>query len=250
MSTSTVIFITGAGRGIGRGLTQAYLQRPNHTVVGSVRDSTAPVCEELKKLPVAEASRLILVTIDSSKLDDPANAVKAAKEAGIDHIDIVIANAGTSPSPGPLDAANLHEIVDALNVNTMSPIALYQAAKPLLDKSAKPIWISMSSAAGSIGNVSVHQAHWLLGYGMSKAAMNFFTMAVHGSQPNYVAYAIHPGLVQTDLGNTGAKMQGMELAPITLEDSCAKVMATADNATREKTSGKFLDVMTDGEFPW
>ncbi|KAF2844396.1 NAD(P)-binding protein [Plenodomus tracheiphilus IPT5] len=250
MSTSTVVFITGAGRGIGRGLTQAYLQRPNHTVVGSVRDSTSPVCEELKKLPAAEGSRLILVTIDSSKLEHPAKAVKAAEEAGIDHIDIVIANAGTSPSPGPLEAANLNEVVDALNVNTISPIALYQSAKPLLEESAKPIWISMSSAAGSIGNVPVHQAHWLLGYGMSKAAMNFFTMAVHGSQPNFIAYAIHPGLVQTDLGNTGAKMQGMETAPITLEDSCAKVMASADNATREGTSGRFLDIMTDGEFPW
>jgi NAD(P)-dependent dehydrogenase (short-subunit alcohol dehydrogenase family) len=219
-------------------------------VVGSVRDSTSPVYEELKQLPAAEGTRLILVTIDSSKLEDPAKAVKAAEEAGIDHIDIVIANAGTSPPPGPLETADLNEVVDAFTVNTMSPIALYQAAKPLFEKSTKPIWISMSSAAASIGNAPVHQAHWLLGYGMSKAAMNFFTMIVHGGQPNFIAYAIHPGLVQTDLGNTGARMQGMEIAPITLEDSCAKVMASADNATREKTSGKFLDIMTDGEFPW
>jgi len=204
-------------------------------VVGSVRDSASPAYEELKKSPAAEGSRLILVTIDSSKLEDPAKAVEAAKAAGVDHIDIVIANAGTSPSPGPLETANLNEVVDALNVNTMSPIALYQAAKPLMDKSTKPIWISVSSAAGSIGNVPVHQAHWLLGYGMSKAAMNFFTMAVHGSQPNFIAYALHPGLVQTDLGNTGAKMQGMEIAPITLEDSCAKLMATV-RATIDQTA--------------
>jgi NAD(P)-dependent dehydrogenase (short-subunit alcohol dehydrogenase family) len=168
---------------------------------------------------------LIIVTIDSSKLEDPAKAVKAAEEAGITHIDIVIANAGTSPAPGPLESANLNEVVDTLNINTISPIALYQAAKPLLEKSARPIWMSMSSAAGSIGNVPVHQAHWLLGYGMSKAAMNFFTMAVHGAHPNFIAYAVHPGLVQTDLGNTGAKTQGMEKAPISLEDSCAKIIS-------------------------
>lgn len=205
---------------------KGYLQRPNHTVIGSIRDDTSPAYEELKKLPAAEGTRLILVTIDSHKLEDPAKAVKAAEEAGIGHIDIVIANAGTSPPPGPLEAADLNEVVDAFKVNTMSPIALYQAAKPLFERSAKPIWISMSSAAASIGNAPAHQAHWLLGYGMSKAAMNFFTMAVHGGQPNFIAYAIHPGLVQTDLGNTGARMQGMETAPITLEDSCAKVMAS------------------------
>jgi len=213
-------------------------------VVGSVRDSASPAYEELKKLPAAEGSRLILVTIDSSKLEDPAKAVEAAKEAGIDHIDIVIANAGTSPAPGPLETANLNEVVDALNVNTMSPIALYQAAKPLMDKSTKPIWISVSSAAGSIGNAPVHQAHWLLGYGMSKAAMNFFTMAVHGGQPNFIAYALHPGLVQTDLGNTGAKMQGMEIAPITLEDSCAKLMATVRATIDQRAPNHSANNMT------
>ncbi|KAF2188495.1 NAD(P)-binding protein [Zopfia rhizophila CBS 207.26] len=250
MATSTVVFITGAGRGIGKGLTEAYLQRPNHTVVGSVRDSTSPAYDELKKSPAASGSRLILVTLDSSQLEDPAKAIKAASEAGITHLDIVIANAGISSTPGPLDAAALNQVVDALQVNTVSPIALYQAARPLLEKSAKPIWISMSSAAGSIGNLPVHQAHYLLGYGISKAALNFFTVAIHAAHPNFIAYAIHPGLVQTDLGNEGAKMQGMEKAPVTLEDSCAKVIASVDNATREKTSGKFLDVINHSELPY
>lgn len=60
---------------------------------------------------------------------------------------------------------------------------------------------------------------------MSKAATNFFTMAVHRAQANFIAYAVHPGLVQTDFGNAGAKMQGMEKATIALEDSCAKIMS-------------------------
>ncbi|PSN65733.1 NAD(P)-binding protein [Corynespora cassiicola Philippines] len=250
MATSTVVFITGAGRGIGKGLTEAYLQRPNHIVIGSVRDSSSPSYDELKKTSAASGSRLILVSLDASHLDSPAKAVKVAEDAGISHVDIVIANAGISSTPGPLAQANLDEVVETLHVNSVSPIALYQAVLPLLEKSQKPIWISMSSAAGSIGNLEVHQAHYLLGYGISKAAMNFFTVAIHAAHPNIIAYAIHPGLVQTDLGNTGAKMQGMEKAPITLEDSCAKIMASADNATREKTSSKFLDIMNDGEFPY
>ncbi|PSN59524.1 NAD(P)-binding protein [Corynespora cassiicola Philippines] len=250
MASSTVVFVTGAGRGIGKGLTEAYLQRPNHIVVGSVRDSTSPSYDALKQTPAAQGSRLILVSLDASQLGDAAKAVQAAQEAGVSHVDIVIANAGISSTPGPLPQAALGEVVEALQVNSVAPIALYQAVLPLLEKSQKPIWISMSSAAGSIGNLEVHQAHYLLGYGISKAAMNFFTVAVHAAHPNIIAYAIHPGLVQTDLGNTGAKMQGMEKAPITLEDSCAKVIATADNATREGTSAKFLDIMTDGEFPW
>jgi NAD(P)-dependent dehydrogenase (short-subunit alcohol dehydrogenase family) len=64
---------------------------------------------------------------------------------------------------------------------------------------------------------------------MSKAALNFFTMAVHSANPNIIAYAVHPGLVQTDLGNGGAKARGLEKAPVTLEDCCSKVMASVSS---------------------
>ncbi|KAF2873122.1 hypothetical protein BDV95DRAFT_627885 [Massariosphaeria phaeospora] len=250
MAASTTVFITGAGRGIGKGLVQAYLQRPNHTVIGSVRDSTSPNYDELKKTPAAEGSRLILLTLDALKAEDPAKAIKAAEEAGITHIDIVIANAGAIPAPSPLEAVVLNDVVETLQVNTISPVALYQASKPLLEKSAKPIWLSMSSAAGSITNVAPYQTHWLLAYGSSKAAFNFFTVAMHSAHPNFIAYAIHPGLVQTDMGNQGAKMQGLEKAPVTIEDSCSMIMESVASATREKTSGRFFNVTDGTEIPW
>lgn len=248
MSSSTVVFITGAGRGtsihpstghpspltttgIGKGLTLAYLQRPNHIVIGSVRDSASVAYDELRNTPAAAGSRLLLVSLDASRLADPAQAIKAATDAGIGHIDVVIANAGISPAPGPLDAVPMDEVADALRINAVSPAALYQAALPLLKKAAKPIWLSVSSAAGSIGNLETHQAHWVLGYGMSKAALNFFTMAVHAAHPNMIAYAVHPGLVQTDLGNVGAKMQGLEKAPVTVEDCCSKLLASVRAAS-------------------
>jgi NAD(P)-dependent dehydrogenase (short-subunit alcohol dehydrogenase family) len=166
MTSPTVIFITGAGRGkcildsafrslhpashatltqeltgIGKSLTQSYLQRPNHIVIASVRDSSFSSYEELKKSPAAEGSRLILVSLDASKLEDLAKAIQEVAKAGIAHIDIVLAVAGISPAPGPLDIATMPEIVDALNVNTVSPRKLYQASRPLLEKSKKPIWI-------------------------------------------------------------------------------------------------------------
>lgn len=33
-----IVLITGANRGIGKGLLEKYLARPNHTVIGTVRD--------------------------------------------------------------------------------------------------------------------------------------------------------------------------------------------------------------------
>lgn len=182
-----------ASLGIGKGLVEAYLQRPNTTVIGSVRDRNNPGYAALKESPAAAGSRLILVSIDSSNLEDPAKAIKAVEAEGIDHIDVAIANAGISPPPGPFASTPVADVTESLTVNAVSPFALFQAAKPLLDQSSRPVWLSMSSAAGSIGNLAEYQAHFLFGYGVSKAALNWTTMAISASNDHIIAYAVHPG---------------------------------------------------------
>ncbi|KAH6609097.1 hypothetical protein Trco_002443 [Trichoderma cornu-damae] len=242
----TVVLITG----VGRGLAEIYLLRPNHIVIGSVRDRESPNYDELKKLPTAEGSRLFLVSIESSNLDDPKNALKDVESEGITHIDVVIANAGACPFPGPLQTVMIQDVLDAFKVNAASPIQLYQATRPFLEKSARPVWLSVSSVAGSIKNVEENKTHFLLAYGMSKSALDFFTMAVHAAHSNWISYAVHPGLVQTDLGNQGARMQGLEEAPVTLKDSCNSIIASIDKATRAEVSGKFIDLVDNNEIPW
>ncbi|KAJ5093872.1 hypothetical protein N7456_009733 [Penicillium angulare] len=240
-TNTTVVFITGVGRGIGRSILEAFLLRPNHIVIGSVRDKTSEKYEELKKLPTADASRLLLVSIDSANMDDPQASIKDIEAEGITHIDVVIANAGITPSAGPLDKVTIQDVSDALSINAMSPIQLYHATRPLLEKSSRPVWFSMTSAAGSIGNVEIHNAQFFLAYGISKAAMNFFTKSIHAAHTNWIAYAVHPGVVQSEMGNQGARLQGLEKAPVTLEDCATNILASVDGATREHTSGKFFN---------
>ncbi|KAF2841762.1 NAD(P)-binding protein [Patellaria atrata CBS 101060] len=248
MSSSTVVLITGVSKGIGKALVEEYLLRPNCTVIGTVRDSTK--YDELKSSPTADGSRLLLVSIENTSQSDPAKAVEEINAAGIDHVDIVIANAGLSPTPGPLDTYDIQDIMDAFTINTASPILLFQAVKPLLEKSRAPKWLSISSGAASIGKLEVHGAHFVSAYGISKAGLNFFTVAVHAANPNLIAFAIHPGLVQTEMGNQGARMQGLEKAPVTLKECTTKTMAVLDNATRKTTSGKFINIIDGTEFPW
>ncbi|KAI2611966.1 NAD(P)-binding protein [Hypoxylon sp. NC1633] len=254
MTNSTVVLITGVGRGIGKGLAEAYLQRPNHTVIGSVRDKTAPSAQALKSLPAAPGSRLILVSIESRSATDVPAAIKEIEAAGVTHINVVIANAGYSPTPGPLDDVEVDDVVDASRVNAVALVYLYQGVRKLLEKAGsgggRPVWCSVSSAAGSIGGLEEYGTHIVLAYGMSKAAQNFFTRALHSANKWLIAYAIHPGLVQTDMGNVGARMIGLEKAPTTVDEAVEKTMATIDDATREKTSGKFLNVIDGTEFPW
>jgi len=105
--------------------------------------------------------------------------------------------------------------------------------------------VYISTVVGSIGEVE----KWPLqgaAYGASKAAMNYLVRKLHHEIPEFTIFAIHPGWVQTDMGNGGAVANGMEEAPVTLNDSVAGMVSKIDGATREKTSGTFQSF--DSEF--
>lgn len=161
--------------GIGRGLAEAYLARPNHTVIGSVRNSQAKGLQELNNLPTAEGSRLLLVSIESTSAEDIPKAVQEIKAAGFNHVDLVVVNAAICPDPTSLDTVDIEDIQKAFTVNTIGPVLLWKSLKPLLERSKSPKWLSMSTAAASLARLEVHQAFVVPAYGISKAGFNWFT---------------------------------------------------------------------------
>lgn len=175
-ATTTVVFITGVGRGIGRALAQAYLAQPNTTVIGSVRNKADPKYQDLSNAPAASGSQLILVTIESSSQTDPQQAVEEIKAAGINHVDIAIANAGFASPFAPLESVEIKELEESFRVNTLAPLVLFQALKPMLDKSSAPKWLTVSSAVGSITNIEAYGVSALSAYGVAKAGLNWITV--------------------------------------------------------------------------
>ena len=75
-SENTTYLISGTTRGIGKGLVQSLLQRPNTTIIAGVRDTTAPAALALHDLPKAQNSHLILVRLNSTSETDAEEAVK------------------------------------------------------------------------------------------------------------------------------------------------------------------------------
>ncbi|GAP86888.1 putative short-chain dehydrogenase reductase SDR [Rosellinia necatrix] len=250
MSGQLVVVITGAGRGIGNALAQAYLLRENCTVVGSIRDHDAPGVVELKASPKGSGSQLLLVKIESSVAGDAAKAVEEIKAAGIDHIDILIANAGLSPPVIPLETVGQDSLTDTFNVNALGPLALYQACLPLLQKSSDAKFVPISSAAGSIGAMESNGAWVAPAYSISKAMLNWVALAAHCGNAWLTSFAVNPGLVATDMGNNTAKYLGLERAPYTKEFSAEKIIGLINDSTREKTSGKFINAIDGAELPW
>jgi NAD(P)-dependent dehydrogenase (short-subunit alcohol dehydrogenase family) len=146
--------------------------------VGSIRDDAAPGVAELKASPKGDRSQLLLVKIESSIPADASSAVKEMEAAGIDHIDILIANAGVSPSIEPIETVDLGVVASTFHVNALGPLAVYQACHSLLKKSSNPKFVAITSAAGTIGGMERRRTFVAPSYCISKAALNWITLYV------------------------------------------------------------------------
>jgi norsolorinic acid ketoreductase len=224
---------------------KSLLLRPYTTVIAGVRDPANTAAKALNSLPTASDTRLIIVKIDSLSETDPQAAVQLLQsEHGIEKLDIVIANAGMAKHAGPAYETPIAEMRDHFEVNTIGPLVLFQATKPLLERSSLPKFVVVTSRIGSIGHMDFGQLP-VTAYGSSKAAVNYIVRKIHFENPDLIAFPIHPGYVvailkrscrqwltlpgsrwaQTDMGNEGAAIMGIPTAPITVEQSVSGVLA-------------------------
>ncbi|RJE21984.1 aflatoxin biosynthesis ketoreductase nor-1 [Aspergillus sclerotialis] len=145
---NTIYLITGANRGIGRGLTSAFLARPNTTVIAAVRDPSHPTSQSLHSLPTESSSKLIAVKIDCASPTDPQAAVDHLQDQGVTRVDVVIANAGISKDYSRVHEVPIHTLKEHIDVNALGPVCLFQAVYPLLQKSNQPTFIGVGSRLG------------------------------------------------------------------------------------------------------
>ena len=250
MSSTTTYLITGANRGIGKGLASALLLRPSTTVIVLVRDPNHPTSQSLNSLPKGQNSRLLVEKYDAAVDGSAARAIKSLVSShSITSLDVVVANSGILNSHGPSTSATPAELIEHLTVNAIAPLTLFGATQPLLSKSKNPKFFTISSAVGSNGQLEAYQGLPIMPYGMSKAAVNFAMRKLHFEFPDIIVEPLQPGWVQTEMGGNAAEIAGVkEGAPLTLEQSVGGLLKQFDIATRE-TSGRFW--AWDGEeIPW
>ncbi|KAF1842729.1 uncharacterized protein K460DRAFT_314276, partial [Cucurbitaria berberidis CBS 394.84] len=79
----------------GAGALKILLAEASHTVIAAVRSPAHATVHALQELPTGPDSRLIVVKLDASIEQDAQEAVvELQQKHGIQHLDIVIANAG------------------------------------------------------------------------------------------------------------------------------------------------------------
>ncbi|TGJ81333.1 hypothetical protein E0Z10_g7448 [Xylaria hypoxylon] len=236
--TQTIVLITGASRGLGKGLAQRFLALPNHTVIAANRDPEATASRALSDLPTGTGSALIVTKYDAANEQSPFDAVRELREKhGISHLDIVVANAGIAKVFPLARDVKRGDIVEHIEVNVLSVISLFQATRDLLQKSpSKPIFVPIGSGAGSLGRQPPVPSS---AYGASKSMLFWYGIRINAEEEWLNTFVADPGFVQTDMGNDAARRWGLKEETLLTVDECmGSFFQVLRTTTKEKHGGK------------
>lgn len=229
------VLVTGAGRGLGKGFVEYFLDQ-GFVVFAGVRVSS----DDSNGLKKRENLRVLPLDVTS---DDSISGAAEFISAETDHLDYLVNNAGVNKDTvtnnhkelvcnlADLDRKLLLEMFD---INTVSPMIVLQKCLDLL-KGDPSFVVNISSNRASFGDDTNTSGNY--GYRASKAALNMMTLSSLFDLPkNIKTFAVHPGDVKTDMnpeGDQDAKKQAGKIIAITLN-------------WKEEFNGKFLKY--SGEF--
>jgi len=189
--------VTGASRGIGRGIALALAARGwRLTLAARDPNRLAAVAAEAE---AAGASHVDYIDVDLATPDGPA-AVVAAHAARHDCLDALVLSAGVG-SAAPLDGYPVSRYEKQFALNTRAPFLLISQALPLLRAAAqrRPASGARVIALASIGGVYAEPS--LAVYGAAKAALLALCRGLNAEESagGVTATAIAPGYVDTDM---------------------------------------------------
>jgi norsolorinic acid ketoreductase len=214
-------------------------------IYASVRRSSNK--EDLEKLAQVH-SNVHIVNIDHASIDsDLEQAVKDIEKV-YGHLDVVIANAGVTSAHIPVAEIPIETARNILETNVLDVVTLFQKTYPLMKKAKQPKFVGISSIVGSLTLMTSLKS--VAAYNASKAAMNAFfrIISIEHLEEGLIAIPLHPGWVQTDMGNLTARDSGLKEAPTSIEESVAGQIKVINEATSD-ISGKFM-TFDGNELPW
>jgi len=161
------------------------------------------------------------------------------RELADEPVDLLINNAGIFGPRAGFGQIAYDDWLQVFNVNTLAPMRVAETFAPHLERAPHAKLINISSRLGSIADTTTSGAHI---YRSSKAALNMVTrcLSIDLQPRGVIVAALHPGWVNTNMGG--------RTAPLSPEDSAARVLAVIDRLTSED-SGGFYDNAGD-VIPW
>jgi NAD(P)-dependent dehydrogenase (short-subunit alcohol dehydrogenase family) len=173
---------------------------------------------------------------DDSSVEAALDAI--AEREG--HLDVLVNNAGISTRAdvtGPI-------ALQVFDTNAIGLIRVTQAALSLLEQSANPVVVNVSSALGSFWAVTTperRQFHFpSIIYGASKAAVSMLTVQYAKTFPGIKFNAVEPGFTATELTPFSGAGQPVEKG--------AEVIVRMATIGTDGPTGTFQE--DEGELAW
>lgn len=165
------IMITGASRGVGLELVK-YFAGLGNTRVFALTGHEAILIEAMQGWNSSISSRVVPVPFTSKKfLASPQDLLNDMKHHHVDHLDILINNAGLLFHKSFSDMTH-EEITQMLQVNTMLPAALIQCLLPWMGNVRDTHIVNIGSMGGYQGSAKFPGLSF---YSASKAALACLT---------------------------------------------------------------------------
>ncbi len=182
-----VAIVTGAARGIGKGMATALLKAGAAVTITDIRQETLDqTSAEFDKIPGA---RHLALVADGTKDDDVNNAVQQTVDA-FGRVDVLINNAQTAVTGVNLEDQSVEDIMVGMDSGFLASFRYMKACFPYL-KESQGTAINFASQAGLLGNSG------MVGYNTAKEANRALTRtaarewAVH----NITVNCIIPGML-------------------------------------------------------
>jgi NAD(P)-dependent dehydrogenase (short-subunit alcohol dehydrogenase family) len=180
-------FVTGANRGIGKAIVEAFLRRGVAKVYAAVRNpASAAVLSE------RYGERVAVVQFDLARPE----TITAAADRATD-VEVVVNNAAVFRACTPLDPDALDAIELGMQTNVYGLIRVAQAFAPILKKNGGGAFVQMNSIASlkCASNFATHSATKAASYSITQALRELL------NQQGTAVLSVHPGLIATDMSD-------------------------------------------------
>jgi NAD(P)-dependent dehydrogenase (short-subunit alcohol dehydrogenase family) len=208
MTAMTKTLITGANKGLGREAARRLLA-DGHDVWIAARDPA-------KGVAAAEELGARFVALDVTDEGSVAAAAERVEAEG--GLDVLVNNAGIVGRRKTVPEMTADDVQLVFDTNVYGIVRVTRAFLPLLERSAQPVIVNVSSGMGSIGVTSdpsrIESTLISLAYPASKSAVNMLTTQYAKAFPHMRINAVDPGYTDTDFNeHRGTKPveQGAEI---------------------------------------
>ena len=185
----TTTLITGANRGLGFEVARQLVAAGHEVWIGA-RDKARG-----ERAADAVGARFVQLDVtDDASVTAAVERVKA--------LDVLVNNAGISGGRIRPSEATADQMRTVFETNVFGPVRVLQAFIPLLEKSAAPVVVNVSSGVGSLNLASDPSSAWREAnfpvYASSKAALNMLTIRYAAAFPRMRINSVDPGFTATD----------------------------------------------------